>query len=116
MAGDIRASKRQRCVGIMSTTEHGNYFLLWYIHTNMVFQLLKKKMLNRLTAGYLHSLLMGSMLQVHNCLKQSLPKEIRQFYSLLPFFPSLNRNLAFIFIPMGRKTAASNSDGTELIN
>lgn len=50
MSGDTGAcnrlilNQRQRCVGFVPITEHGNYFLLWYMHTNIVFQLpLKKK-------------------------------------------------------------------------
>lgn len=46
---------------------------------------------------YLCCLLMGSVLQVHTCLKPPLPDETRHFYYLLPFFLYLSRNLAFTF-------------------
>lgn len=48
----------------------------------------KKKRLNSLTVGYLSCLLTGSVLQVPNCLRQSFPNEIRQFFYLLSFFAS----------------------------
>lgn len=49
MPGDAGAcnslilNQRQRCVGIMPITEHGNFSLLWYIHANIMFQLPVKK-------------------------------------------------------------------------
>lgn len=91
--------QRQRCVGIVPATEHGYYSLLWCIHANIVFQLhlKKKKRLNRPTVVYLRCLLTESVLQVHNCLKPSLPNETRQFYYLLPFFLYLSKTPAFTF-------------------
>lgn len=115
---DSYLTKDRGVLELCQSLMHGNYSLLWYRHRNVVVQLplQKTKRLSRLTVGYLCRLLREPMLQVHNCLKQSLPYEIKHFYCLLPFFLYFHRNLTFTFVPMGGKSTASNSDGTELIN
>lgn len=89
----------QRCVGVVPAPECGYYSQLWYIYTNTVSQLHLegKKRLNKAAVAYLCCLLTGSLLQVSNCLKPSLPNETRHFYCLLLFLLYLSRNLAFTF-------------------